>query len=248
MVVAERIVRELRARGVDCVFGVAGSSILGLLEALRATGTRYVSCRSENGAVLMALGYARATRRPSVCLVSSGPGVAFGTGGVSAAHRGRVPLLLLSGGTPRALKGLGAFQDLDTAALLGPVTKCSMTLGSPSAVARVIDRLWTLASAGRRGPVHLCIPTDVLAAPALADRVRREDAPTLPSAPAPEAVATVIARLRRARRPVLFIGDEVTWSSLRAFAMSRSKASTLGLCQNSFTGGMTACPMSARPS
>lgn len=97
MLVAEEVVQGLRRGGVDCVFGVAGSSTVAILEALRKSETRYVSCRSEIGAVLMALGYTRATRRPSACLVSNGAGVAYSVGGITACHKAHIPVLVLRG-------------------------------------------------------------------------------------------------------------------------------------------------------
>ncbi len=192
--------------------GLADPSRLAILEALRKSETRYVSCRSEIGAVLMALGYTRATRRPSACLVSNGAGVAYSVGGITACYKAHIPVLVLSGETSRPLRGLGAFQELDATALLTPITKFTMTLGSPESVARVMFRLFALAMEGPRGPVHLGLPSDLLEIPVPAGRDTQHEAGVLPSAPATEAVTTVLEELQRARRPVLFVGDEVTWS------------------------------------
>lgn len=212
MLLAEAVVQELRAGGVDCVFGLAGTATVPLLDALRASGTRYVSCRSEIGSVLMALGYTRATRSPSACLLSKGAGLAYAVGGIMACHKACVPVLVLYGGTPSPLWGLGAFQELDAAAILGPITKSGVTLGGVETVHPVVNKLFALAKEGARGPVYLGMPSDLLEAPVPEVGKSHRETGVLPSAPTSEAVATVLECLQRARRPLLFVGNEVTWS------------------------------------
>ncbi len=162
--------------------------------------------------MLMALGYTRARRQPAACLVSNGAGVAYSVGGITACCKGHMPVLILSGETSRALRGLGAFQELDATALLTPITKSTITLGSPQSVARVIFKLCAVATEGPRGPVHLGLPSDLLEIRVRAEGRVQHERRRLSSAPTAEAVTTVLEGLQRARRPVLYVGNEVTWS------------------------------------
>jgi thiamine pyrophosphate-dependent acetolactate synthase large subunit-like protein len=197
----------LAAYGVDTVFGMAGTMTLELYRGIALTGIRHVQCRNEQGASLMADGYARATGKPGVCTIIGGPGVTNAATGIAQAYCDSQPLLVLSGASPAPSqgKGWGAIHELnDQAAVTAPFTAFSAMVRYPEELPELIARAYAVFRGSRPRPVHLSLPRDVLPLPVEAAwQIRR--APSLPM-PDPAAIAEAAERLARAKRPLIFVG------------------------------------------
>jgi acetolactate synthase-1/2/3 large subunit len=209
---ARQIVQALTANGIDHVFCVPGESYLAVLDALADVGDRIrvITCRHEAGAVNMAEAYGKLTGRPGVCMVTRGPGATHASVGVHTAEQDSTPLLLLVGQVAASDKGRGAFQEMDYAAMFGSFTKWAAEIDDASRVGELMERAFATAQQGRRGPVVLAMPEDVLVAPATGPEPRA----VVPARAGldPEALAEVGARLRAAERPVLVLGGS-GWSA-----------------------------------
>jgi acetolactate synthase-1/2/3 large subunit/sulfoacetaldehyde acetyltransferase len=209
------VVDLLKAEGVRHVFGIVGSTFLDVLDVLHDDrSVLYVNVRHEQGGAFMADGLARVTGRPAVCLVTSGPGATNLVTGVAGAHVAHSPLVAIAGGSPLGLQGRDAFQELDLVALFRPVTKLSIQVTRPERIPEMLRLAFRTAMAGRKGPVFVDIPRDVLN-----DQVIRADIepperyrPLHPSPPHPEALRTAARLLASAERPLLLAGGGVTWA------------------------------------
>jgi len=197
----------LAAYEVDTVFGMAGTMTLELYRGIALTGIRHVQCRNEQGASLMADGYARATGKPGVCTIIGGPGVTNAATGIAQAYSDSQPMLVLSGASPAPTqgKGWGAIHELnDQAAVTAGFTAFSAMIRYPEELPELIARAYAVFRGSRPRPVHLSLPRDVL--PVRVDtewKTRRS--PSLPM-PDPAAIAEAADRLAHARRPLIFVG------------------------------------------
>src|SRR5258708_1516536 len=208
-VVCDALVRE----GVDTVFGYPGGAVLHLYDELvRMRGRlRHILARHEQGAVHMAEGYAKATGRTGVVLVTSGPGATNAVTGIANAFMDSTPLVVITGQVPRTLIGTDAFQEVDTVGITRPCTKMNYLVRDASELATVIHEAFHLAGSGRPGPVLIDIPKDVTAERTSAI----EPAPLrLPGYDPddegdPECVRRAVALMLRARRPILYVGGGV---------------------------------------
>src|SRR5690606_14840072 len=129
MTVAQYVVRQMSARGIDTVFGVPGDTVLPLLEALRAAGRpRFIVCRHEGSAALMASAYGKVSGKPAAVVADSGPGAVQMLNGVYDAHMDRVPLLVITGELPTRRPGTHWPQDADLDSLYREATAFNHTL------------------------------------------------------------------------------------------------------------------------
>jgi 5-guanidino-2-oxopentanoate decarboxylase len=197
----------LAAYGVDTVFGMAGTMTLELYRGIARTGIRHVQCRNEQGASLMADGYARSTGKPGVCTIIGGPGVTNAATGIAQAYCDSQPMLVLSGASPTLThgKGWGAIHELnDQAAVTAGFTAFSAMIRHTEEVPELIARAYAVFRGSRPRPVHLSFPRDVLPQPVEDDwKLRRT--PSLPM-PDPGAIDEAAERLARATRPFIFVG------------------------------------------
>ena len=217
----EATIRLLAAYGVDTVFGMAGTMTLELYRGIAASGIRHVQCRNEQGASLMADGYARATGRPGVCTIIGGPGVTNAATGIAQAYSDSQPMLVLSGASPAPShgKGWGAIHELDDqAAVTRGFTAFSAMLRHPEELPELLARAFAIFGGARPRPVHLSFPRDVLPQPVEADWAPRRT-PSRPQ-PDPAAIEEAADVLARARRPLIFAGGGGTGAgaALRAIA------------------------------
>jgi acetolactate synthase-1/2/3 large subunit/sulfoacetaldehyde acetyltransferase len=209
------VVELLKAEGVRHVFGIVGSTFLDVLDVLHDDSSiEYVNVRHEQGGAFMADGLARVTGRPAVCLVTSGPGATNLVTGVAGACVAHSPVVAIAGGSPLGLQGRDAFQELDLVALFRPLTKLSIQVTRPERIPDVLRLAFRTAMAGRKGPVFVDIPRDVLndqvvRLAALAPEAYR---PTHAPPPHPEAVRAAARLVARAERPLLLVGGGVTWA------------------------------------
>ena len=225
MRVGEAVVELLREHGVDTVFGIPGVHTIELYRGIALGGMTAITARSEQGAGLMADGYARVTGRPGVCIVVSGPGVTNVATAVGQAFHDSIPLLVIAAGVRRDEmgRGYGPLHDLpDQAAVLRPMTARSTTVASAEELPGLLDEAWRVFSCERPRPVHLTIPVDLLEAdwpsqvPVAAARLT-----ACRPAPDPEAVRAAAALLASARRPVVILGGGAVDAGAQALALAR---------------------------
>jgi thiamine pyrophosphate-dependent acetolactate synthase large subunit-like protein len=160
------VVEALVAEGVDLVFGIPGTHSLELYRGLVGSGVRHVTTRSEQGAGYAADGYARATGRPGVCFVTSGPAVNNIAAPVGTAHADSVPVLVVAPGPPRGLEGadVGELHEMrDQLGSMAGVAERAVRVGSPAEAAAVVRETFAHWRDHRRRPVYLELPLDVLA-------------------------------------------------------------------------------------
>jgi len=151
----------LKAEGVDSIFGYPGGAIIDIYDELAKTDIHHILVRHEQAAVHAADGYARASGRVGVCLVTSGPGVTNTVTGIASAYMDSVPLVVLSGQVPKALIGNDAFQEVDIVGITRPCTKHNYLVMSIEDLAATVKEAFYLARSGRPGPILVDIPKDI---------------------------------------------------------------------------------------
>src|ERR687898_120019 len=157
------VVEVLKAEGVRHVFGIVGATFLDVLDALYDDrSVEYINVRHEQAAAFMADGLARVTDLPGVCLVTSGPGATNLLTGVAAAYVAHSPVVSLVGGIERAHQGKDAFQEFDLIGMFKPVTKLAVQINQAARIPELLRLALRTAMSGRRGPVFVEIPRDVL--------------------------------------------------------------------------------------
>ena len=158
---ADIFVESLLREGVDTIFGHPGGAILPLNDALYSGKIRHILTRHEQGAVHMAEGYARATGRPGVVLVTSGPGGTNVVTGLTNAMMDSTPIVVFTGQVPTAVIGNDAFQEADIVGITRSCTKHNYLVNDVKDLARIVKEAFYIASTGRPGPVLVDIPKDV---------------------------------------------------------------------------------------
>ena len=166
MLGADIVVRSLQEEGVDLLFGHPGGAVLELYDAIYRLGIRHVLVRHEQGGVHMADGYARATGRCGVAVVTSGPGVTNALTGIATAYMDSIPLVVFTGQVPTPMIGNDAFQEADNMGLTRPITKHNFLVTDVHDLARTIKEAFHIATTGRTGPVVVDLPKDVTKAEA----------------------------------------------------------------------------------
>ncbi|MYZ49119.1 thiamine pyrophosphate-dependent enzyme [Propylenella binzhouense] len=218
------LVDTLRIQGVDTIFGVPGESALPVFDALHGdqAGIRFVVCRHEANAANMAEADSKLRNEPGVCLVSRGPGAMHAAIAVHTAFQDSTPLVLIVGQVPRAHRGREAFQEMDYTRVFADTTKWAAEITDPARIPEMVSRAFHTAMAGRRGPVVLSIPEDVLSATARVADVARYQAAE--PAPSPAAMTEFARLLAAAERPLVIVGgsgwDEAACAGLARFARS----------------------------
>jgi acetolactate synthase-1/2/3 large subunit len=210
---AQVLVEILHRKGVRHIFGIPGGVSIPIFDALVDSPVRHILTRHEQGATHMADGYARATGRAGVVLVTSGPGATNTITGILTAHMDSVPMIILCGQTNTDNLGLDAFQEADVSGISYPVVKHSYLVRDARQMPRIVEEAFFLAESGRPGPVLIDLPKDVLNTPIEADS---GGAPAfqlpgyaVPLEGDPQAVRAAAQLLREARRPVLLAGHGV---------------------------------------
>jgi acetolactate synthase-1/2/3 large subunit len=159
---AEILVRCLKEEGVECMFGYPGGAVLHIYDALYAQDDiKHVLVRHEQAAVHAAEGYARASGKTGVVLVTSGPGVTNAVTGIADAYMDSIPLVVFSGQVPTALIGNDAFQEVDAVGITRPCVKHNFLVRDIKNLAETIKKAFYIASTGRPGPVLIDLPKDI---------------------------------------------------------------------------------------
>ncbi|QWE19408.1 acetolactate synthase 3 catalytic subunit [Polynucleobacter corsicus] len=165
MIGAEMLVKALHKEGVEYVWGYPGGSVLFIYdEIFKQDKFEHILVRHEQAAVHAADGYARATGKVGVALVTSGPGVTNAVTGIATAYTDSIPMVVISGNVPTYAIGEDAFQEADTVGITRPVVKHNFLVKDVKDLPLVIKKAFHIAQTGRPGPVLIDIPKDVSAA------------------------------------------------------------------------------------
>lgn len=208
---ASMIVRSLIDEGVKHIFGYPGGSVLDIYDALHVIpGIEHILVRHEQAAVHMADGYARATGKVGVVLVTSGPGATNAITGIATAYMDSIPLVVLSGQVPSNLIGNDAFQECDMIGISRPVVKHSFLVKDPTEIPEIIKKAFYIASTGRPGPVVVDLPKDCLNPALLHEYCYPESVKMRSYNPTTSGHKGQIRRglqaLLTAKKPVLYVG------------------------------------------
>ncbi len=207
---AEVIIQCLIREGVEYVFGYPGGAAIPLFDALvDAPQIKLVLVRHEQGATHMADGYARATGKPGVVLVTSGPGATNTVTGILTAQMDSAPLIVLCGQTISPMLGKDAFQEADVTGITYPVVKHSYLVKNSNDLPRIMKEAFHIATTGRPGPVLLDLPKDVTGGPCNAPMVDSVDLPgyEIPGVPDRADLQKAAAAIAKSRKPLLYIGQ-----------------------------------------
>src|SRR5918912_350755 len=208
-----RIVLEcLKREGVDIVFGLPGGAVLPIYDALYDfEGLRHVLVRQEAAAGHAAEGYARATEKVGVCLLTSGPACTNLVTALQDAMMDSIPIVAFTGQVPTHLIGNDAFQEADNVGITRPCTKHNFLVKDGKDIGPIIREAFHIASTGRPGPVHIDLPKDVLVKEAelvWPERVHlRSYNPTYDGHPGQ--IKRAAKSIVRAKRPVFYVGGGV---------------------------------------
>jgi len=223
---AEMLIRALVHEGVDTIFGYPGGAVLHIYDELwraRDRITHYL-VRHEQGAVHMAEGYARATGRAGVVLVTSGPGATNAVTGIANAYMDSTPIVVITGQVPKHLIGTDAFQEVDTVGITRPCVKHNYLVREARDLPAIVREAFHLARSGRPGPVVIDIPKDVSAERANYSRLDHVSFPFSTQLASVEQNLTLeaVRQIVDAKRPVLYVGGGIVNSgavdSLLSFA------------------------------
>ncbi|MBO9496352.1 acetolactate synthase 3 large subunit [Thalassotalea sp. G20_0] len=159
---ADMVVRSLADEGVEYIYGYPGGALLHVYDAIfRQKAITHILVRHEQAATHMADGYARATGKPGVALVTSGPGATNTITGIATAYMDSIPMVVLSGQVPSAFIGSDMFQEVDMVGISRPIVKHSFLVKRAEDIPEVIKKAFHLAQTGRPGPVVVDIPKDI---------------------------------------------------------------------------------------
>jgi len=205
----EMIVRCLEREGVDYVFAYSGGAAMPIFDALYDSKIRLVQVRHEQGATHMADGYARATGKPGVVLVTSGPGATNTVTGCLTALMDSAPMIVLCGQTISPMLGKDAFQEADVTGITYPVVKHSYLVKKAADIPRIMKEAFYLATSGRPGPVLLDLPKDITQGPCTAPMVDEVFLPGyhIPGRADAKLLDQAAAYIMKAKRPLLYVGN-----------------------------------------
>ena len=208
---AETLIRSLEEEGVEYVFGLSGGAAIPIFDALVDSPIKLILTRHEQGATHMADGYARATGRPGVVVVTSGPGATNAVTGLLTAHMDSVPMVVITGQCVSDMLGKDGFQEADVTSITYAVVKHSYLVRKSDDIPRISREAFHIAATGRPGPVLIDIPKDVSQGPCNAPPVTELDLPgySIPSRGSAESLKAAAALLSAAKRPVLLVGHGV---------------------------------------
>lgn len=197
---------QLRVHGADIAFCVPGESYLPVLDGLyeHREAIQLVICRHESGAANMAEAHAKLTGRPGICLVTRGPGATQASVGVHTAFQDSTPMILFVGDVGSDFRDREAFQEVDFHQMFGPLAKWVARIDSAERIPEYVARAFSVAMSGRRGPVVLALPEDVLSAMADVPDAKPYQPPH--ADPGEGEMERLRELLAGARRPMMVLG------------------------------------------
>src|SRR3954463_3748464 len=206
---AEIVMRCLKAEGVEFIFGYPGGAVLHIYDAIFGQkDVKHVLVRHEQGALHAADGYARATGKPGVALVTSGPGVTNAVTGIATAYMDSIPMVVITGQVPTRAIGEDAFQECDTVGITRPTVKHNFLVKDVNDLAITIKKAFHIATTGRPGPVLVDIPKDVSNTPArfhYPDRISLRSYSPVTRGHAGQ-IKKALQLLVEAKRPMIYVG------------------------------------------
>ncbi len=208
---AQALIKSLEMEGVEVMFGLPGGAILPVYDPILSSSIRHVLVRHEQGAGHMAEGYAMATGRPGVAIVTSGPGATNVVTALSNAYMDSTPLVVITGQVPTAAIGTDAFQECDITGVTMGITKHNWLVTSAQDIPEIVASAFHLATTGRPGPVLVDVPKDVSTSLMEWYWPDRLDLPgyRLPGPPARADLDAAVALMASARRPVIYAGGGI---------------------------------------
>jgi acetolactate synthase-1/2/3 large subunit len=208
---AQALIKSLEMEGVEVMFGLPGGAILPVYDPILSSSIRHVLVRHEQGAGHMAEGYALATGRPGVAMVTSGPGATNIVTPLSNAYMDSTPLVVISGQVPTAAVGTDAFQECDITGVTMGITKHNWLVKSAQDIPEVVAAAFHLATTGRPGPVLVDVPKDVSFSQMEWYWPDDLDLPgyRVPGPPRRADVDAAVALMAAARRPVIYAGGGI---------------------------------------
>ena len=206
---AQIVIESLIKEGVKTVFGYPGGAIMNVYDEIyKQNSFKHILAKHEQGAVHMADGYARATGKVGVAMVTSGPGITNAVTGIATAYTDSVPLVIFSGQVPTGAIGTDAFQEVDAVGVTRPITKHNFLVKNVEDLAFIIKEAFYLAKSGRPGPVHIDLPKDVTIAKT--KFIYPEKIELMTYKPTyhgnKRAIKRAVEAIKKARRPVFYIG------------------------------------------
>ncbi|WP_370401288.1 acetolactate synthase 3 large subunit [Sulfitobacter sp. JB4-11] len=243
---AKMIVQALIDQGVDTVFGYPGGAVLPIYdEVFQQNSIKHILVRHEQGAVHAAEGYARATGKPGVVLVTSGPGATNAVTGLTDALMDSIPLVVLTGQVPTFMIGSDAFQEADTVGITRPCTKHNWLVKETDKLSGVIHEAFHVATSGRPGPVLVDIPKDVQFATGTYAPKAPSTSRYQPQVKGDlEAITELVAAMEKAKRPIFYTGGGVINSGPGASQLLRELVEATGFPITSTLMGLGCYPAS----
>ena len=201
------LLKMLEEEKVDLIFGYPGGAVLDIYDQLYKSKLKHILVRHEQGAVHAADGYARATGKVGVCLVTSGPGATNTVTGIATANMDSIPVVVFTGQVPTTLIGNDAFQESDITGITRPCTKHNFLVRSVEELAATIKEAFHIARSGRPGPVLVDLPKNVMAAETEFNpaniKIRNYD---VAHKPVPKKLSQVLEMFLHAKKPLLMTG------------------------------------------
>ncbi len=229
---AQSLIKSLEAQGVEVIFGLPGGAILPVYDPIIDSTIRHILVRHEQGAGHMAEGYAQATGRPGVALVTSGPGATNIVTPISNAYMDSIPLVVITGQVPTAAIGTDAFQECDITGITQGITKHNWLITDVADIPTVIAEAFYVATTGRPGPVLVDFPKDIAQT-----EVEWVDPPSFDELDLPgykpqldgdaELIEAAAQMMATAERPVLYVGGGIL--KARGADALRTLAETTGI-------------------
>lgn len=217
----EIIMQALKEEGVSHIFGYPGGAVLHIYDALyQQDYVQHILVRHEQGATHAADAYARATGKPGVVLVTSGPGATNAVTGIATAYMDSVPMVVITGQVHKGMIGSDAFQEVDSVGITRPCVKHNFLVQSLEELAPTLRKAFYVASSGRPGPVVVDIPKDMTTPDIKIPFVYPKEVSMRSYNPNvtghPGQINKAIELMLSARRPVIYTGGGVVWSEASA--------------------------------
>jgi acetolactate synthase-1/2/3 large subunit len=246
---ANILVEALTDLGVEVIFGYPGGAVLPIYDAIfHQTRIKHILVRQEGGAVHAAEGYARATGKPGVVLVTSGPGATNAITGIVDALMDSIPLVVITGQVPTGLIGSDAFQECDTVGITRHCTKHNYLVKDPAKLGDIVHEAFHIATSGRPGPVVIDLPKDVQVATATYRKPTTSALPHRGYRPQvkaePSLIEAAVEMIAAAERPILYTGGGIINSGPGASQMLRELQRLTGAPVTSTLMGLGAYPAS----
>lgn len=210
------LAQALKNSGIDTFFYIMGAPMLQVETEALKLGLRGIDVRHEQAGVMAAHAYARLRNRPAACMAASGPGTTNLVTGVAHAWADCVPVLVLGGSSPSDGSGRGVFQELDQLTMMLPCVKWAERVHQAERIPELVDRALRLAVSGKPGPVYLDLPADILMAPVDEAKIKWPVAFEAAQRPRPALntaeIASILATMSQAERPIIISGGGALWS------------------------------------